>query len=67
MKTQRICGCLLLMVMASNRTSRECIESFRPCNAREHLTTVANVAEYLAGNLAFVSGQHLLITGGAPA
>jgi 3-oxoacyl-[acyl-carrier protein] reductase len=28
---------------------------------------VANVAEYLAGDLAFVSGQHLLVTGGAPA
>jgi 3-oxoacyl-[acyl-carrier protein] reductase len=29
---------------------------------------VANVAEHLAGDLAaFVSGQHLLVTGGAPA
>ena len=29
---------------------------------------VANVAEYLAGDLAaFVSGQHLLVTGGAAA
>jgi hypothetical protein len=37
-------------------------------NPREHLTTVANIAEYLVGDLAaFVSGQHLLITEGAPA
>jgi 3-oxoacyl-[acyl-carrier protein] reductase len=29
---------------------------------------VANVAEYLAGDMAaFVSEQHLLVTGGAPA
>jgi 3-oxoacyl-[acyl-carrier protein] reductase len=29
---------------------------------------VANAAEYLASDLAgFVSGQHLLVTGGAPA
>jgi 3-oxoacyl-[acyl-carrier protein] reductase len=29
---------------------------------------VANAAEYLAGPLsAFVSGQHLLVSGGAPA
>ena len=29
---------------------------------------VSNAAEYLAGNLvAFVNGQHLLVTGSAPA
>ena len=37
----------------------------------QHMGTpndVSNAAEYLAGNLAaFVSGQHLLVTGGAPA
>jgi 3-oxoacyl-[acyl-carrier protein] reductase len=32
------------------------------------LEDVANAAEFLASDLAaFVSGQHLLITGGAPA
>ena len=68
MKTQRICGCLLLMVMASNRTSRECIESFRPLQRMGTPDNIANVAEYLAGiGRPSSVGHHLLITGGAPA
>ena len=34
----------------------------------EKLEDVANVAEYPAGDLAgFISGQHVLVNGGAPA
>lgn len=44
------------------------VRSFRPMARMGTVKDVANVAEYLAGNLAaFVSGQHLLVTGGAPA
>jgi 3-oxoacyl-[acyl-carrier protein] reductase len=47
---------------------REFIKSFRPMQHMGTPDDVANVAEYLAGDLAaFVSGQHLLVTGGAPA
>jgi 3-oxoacyl-[acyl-carrier protein] reductase len=46
----------------------ECIESFPPLQRMGTPDDVANVAEYLTDDLAaFVSGQHLLITGGAPA
>jgi 3-oxoacyl-[acyl-carrier protein] reductase len=44
------------------------VRSFRPIARMGTVNDVANVAEYLAGDLAaFVSGQHLLVTGGAPA
>lgn len=44
------------------------IRSFRPMQRMGTMDDVANAAEYLAGDLSgFVSGQHLLITGGAPA
>jgi 3-oxoacyl-[acyl-carrier protein] reductase len=47
---------------------REFITSFRPMQHMGTPDDVANVAEYLAGDLvAFVSGQHLLVTGGASA
>ena len=47
---------------------REFIKSFRPLQRMGTPDDVANVAEYLAGNLAaFVSGQPLPIAGGAPA
>ncbi|HZA06402.1 MAG TPA: SDR family oxidoreductase [Nitrososphaeraceae archaeon] len=43
------------------------MKSFRPMQRMGTPNDVANAAEYLAGNLAaFVSGQHLLVTGGAP-
>ena len=46
---------------------REFIKSFRPMQRMGTPDDVANVAEYLAGDLAaFVSGQ-LLVTGGSPA
>jgi 3-oxoacyl-[acyl-carrier protein] reductase len=46
----------------------EFIRSFRPMPRMGTVDDVANVAEYLASDLAgFVSGQHLLVTGGAPA
>jgi NAD(P)-dependent dehydrogenase (short-subunit alcohol dehydrogenase family) len=42
--------------------------SFRPMERMGTMDDVANAAEYLAGPLsAFVSGQHLLVSGGAPA
>lgn len=48
--------------------SRNFIKSFRPTQRMGTPNDVANAAEYLAGDLAaFVSGQHLLVTGGAPA
>jgi 3-oxoacyl-[acyl-carrier protein] reductase len=44
------------------------IRSIRPIKRMGTLDDVADAAEYLAGELAgFVSGQHLLISGGAPA
>ena len=46
----------------------EFIRSFRPMQRMGTVDDVANAAEYLASDLAgFVSGQHLLVTGGAPA
>jgi 3-oxoacyl-[acyl-carrier protein] reductase len=47
---------------------RNFIKSFRPMQRMGTPSDVANVGEYLAGDLAaFVSGQHLVVTGGAPA
>ena len=47
---------------------RNFIKTFRPMQRMGTLEDVANAAEYLASDLAgFVSGQHLLVTGGAPA
>ena len=47
---------------------RNFIKSFRPMQRMGTPSDVANVGEYRAGDLAaFVSGQHLLVTGGAPA
>ena len=44
------------------------IQSIRPIKRMGTVDDVADAAEYLAGDLAgFVSGQHLLISGGAPA
>lgn len=44
------------------------VRSFRPMARVGALEDVANAAEYLAGDLAgFVSGQHPLLSGGAPA
>jgi 3-oxoacyl-[acyl-carrier protein] reductase len=44
------------------------IQSIRPIKRMGTVADVADAAEYLAGDLAgFVSGQHLLISGGAPA
>jgi len=46
----------------------EFIKSFRPMPRMGTVDDVANAAEYLASELsAFVSGQHLLVSGGAPA
>lgn len=47
---------------------REFVKSFRPMQRMGTLNDVADAAEYLAGELsAFVSGQHLLVSGGGPA
>jgi 3-oxoacyl-[acyl-carrier protein] reductase len=44
------------------------VRSTRPIQRMGTLKDVANAAEYLASDLAaFVSGQHLLISEGAPA
>jgi 3-oxoacyl-[acyl-carrier protein] reductase len=44
------------------------VRGFRPMQRMGTVEDVANAAEYLASDLAgFVSGQHLLISGGAPA
>jgi 3-oxoacyl-[acyl-carrier protein] reductase len=44
------------------------IRTFNPMQRAATLEDVANAAEYLAGDLsAFVSGQHLLLSGGGPA
>ena len=46
----------------------EFVRSFRPMPRMGTPDDVANAAEYLASDLAgFVSGQHLLLSGGAPA
>jgi 3-oxoacyl-[acyl-carrier protein] reductase len=47
---------------------REFIRTFNPMQRLGTLGDVADAAEYLAGDLsAFVSGQHLLLSGGGPA
>jgi 3-oxoacyl-[acyl-carrier protein] reductase len=47
---------------------REFIKNNNPMQRMATLEDVANAAEYLAGDLsAYVSGQHLLLSGGAPA
>jgi 3-oxoacyl-[acyl-carrier protein] reductase len=47
---------------------REYIKNNNPMQRMATLEDVANAAEYLAGELAaYVSGQHLLLSGGAPA
>lgn len=52
---------------ASERV-RELVQSTRPIAWMGTLDDVANAADYLASDLAgFVSGQHLLLSGGAPA
>ena len=46
----------------------EFVRSFRPMARMGTTDDVANAAEYLASDMAdFVSGQHLLLSGGAPA
>lgn len=46
----------------------EYIETFNPMGRMATLGDVADAVEYLAGDLAgYVSGQHLLLSGGAPA
>lgn len=48
--------------------AREFIKNNNPMQRMATLEDVANAAEYLAGDLsAYVSGQHLLLSGGAPA
>lgn len=47
---------------------RDFVRSFRPMQRMGKVEDVANAAEYLASDLSgFVSGQHLLVSGGAPA
>lgn len=47
---------------------RDFIKGFRPMQRMGTLDDVADAAEYLASDLSrFVSGQHLLLSGGAPA
>jgi 3-oxoacyl-[acyl-carrier protein] reductase len=47
---------------------RDFVRSFRPMQRVGTVEDIANVAEYLASDLSgFVSGQHLLVSGGAPA
>lgn len=47
---------------------REYIRMFNPMGRMASLDDVSNAAEYLAGDLSsYVSGQHLLLSGGAPA
>ena len=46
----------------------EFIRMFNPMQKACTLDDVANAAQYLTGHLsAFVSGQHLLLSGGGPA
>ena len=52
----------------SHARLRPFVRSFRPMARMGTLEDVANAAEYLAGDLAgFIGGQHLLVSGGAPA
>jgi 3-oxoacyl-[acyl-carrier protein] reductase len=47
---------------------REFVKSFRPIQRMGTVEDVADAAEYLAGDLSgFVSGQHLMVSGGGPA
>jgi 3-oxoacyl-[acyl-carrier protein] reductase len=47
---------------------REFVRGFRPMQRMGTVEDVADAAEYLAGDLSrFVSGQHLLLSGSAPA
>ena len=47
---------------------RDFVKSFQPMQRMGTLEDIANAAEYLASDLsAFVSGQHLLVSGGVPA
>jgi 3-oxoacyl-[acyl-carrier protein] reductase len=47
---------------------REFINNNNPMQRMATLEDVANAAEYLVGDLStYVSGQHLLLSGGAPA
>lgn len=47
---------------------REYIKTFNPMGRMATVKDVADAVEYLAGDLAgYVSGQHLLLSGGAPA
>jgi 3-oxoacyl-[acyl-carrier protein] reductase len=49
------------------RKSLESAASANPMGRMARVEDVANVAEFFASDLsAFVSGQHLLISGGAP-
>lgn len=46
---------------------REFVKSYNPMGRMGRVEDVANVAEFFASDLsAFVSGQHLLVSGGAP-
>ena len=46
---------------------REFIKTYNPMQRMATVDDVADAAEYLAGNLSgYVSGQHLLLSGGAP-
>lgn len=50
----------------ADQFTREWVAPFRPMKRMGTLEDLANAAEYLAGDLsAFVSGQHLLLSGGA--
>lgn len=50
----------------ANAHINEWVESFRPMKRMGTVDDVANAAEYLASDLAaFVSGQHLMLSGGA--
>ncbi len=51
-----------------SETVMQFVRTQRPIQRMGTLDDVANVAEFLASDLAsFVSGQHLLVSGGAPA
>jgi 3-oxoacyl-[acyl-carrier protein] reductase len=53
---------------SSSEEVMQFVRSFRPIQRMGTLDDVANTAEYLASDLVgFVSGQHLLVSGGAPA
>ena len=56
------------VLVQSEEEVMQFIRSMRPSQRMGTLDDVANAAEYLASNLAdFISGQHLLVSGGAPA